>query len=344
MTLLTLFWIWSSAACGLALAMLALLIVYRWLTNRRAQSRRLKRAHYVELLKAGAEGEVGASDGTVDILTDLVVEILDLVRGEEKRIFAERVIQAGVTGRLQRRLESGNVRTRILAASSLANFADDGSIAALRGALADRHRQVPLTAALSLAAIGKAPPTGQLVDKLGIGSEEAPLIVIMLLFELARTDLAGVRALLTDQSIGWSLRTAAAQALARRNDFASVGAISALAMKAEPSELELAQLLDALARLKHPEGSKAVLHHLRSPLPTVRAAATRAAGRIGVVPAMDQLECLLDDPHWAVRLNAAEALVRFGNEGKTRLAEIAERQDGPRGEMAALTLAEHSRS
>ena len=86
----------------------------------------------------------------------------------------------------------------------------------------------------------------------------------------------------------------------------------------------------------------AVLHCLDSPAAEVRAAAARAAGRIGVEPALDRLERLLGDPDWWVRFQAAQALLRFGDEGQRRLQLAARRNEEPARETAALTLAEHA--
>jgi HEAT repeat protein len=84
------------------------------------------------------------------------------------------------------------------------------------------------------------------------------------------------------------------------------------------------------------------LHWLDSSSAQVRAAAARAAGRIGVESALDRLEQLLGDPDWWVRFQAAQALLRFGKEGERRLNVAAARNDEPARETASLTLAEHA--
>jgi len=148
--------------------------------------------------------------------------------------------------------------------------------------------------------------------------------------------------ILLDPDTSANLKAATAVALALSNDVAAVQAIVKLAMAADPGASELPLYLGALADMGHPAGSQAVLHWLDSSSAQVRAAAARAAGRIGVEPALDRLEHFLGDPDWWVRFQAAQALLRFGEAGERRLNLAAARNDAPAHEAASLTLAEHA--
>jgi HEAT repeat protein len=347
-SILALFWVVSWSLCGIALVILIGLVAYRAHANWRAEARRLERAHYIALLKASAGGPGGAVPpaGAIfragDVLTDLAVEMLELVRGDEKRRFAERTVKAGAAERLYERLRRGDVRTRILAAAALANFVDEKTRMALIDALDDGNRGVRLTAALSLAEGGRAPPAEGVILKLGLGEQEGSLLTVMLLFEMAQASVGDVRSLLLNVLTAPAIKAAAAEALARCDDFASIPVIAALAMNADPRASELPRYLGALAEFEHPAGSAAVLHCLDSPVAEVRAAAARAAGRIVVDAALDRLERLLGDPDWWVRFRAAHALLRYGDTGEERLQRTARRSDEPAREAAALTLAEHA--
>ena len=338
MSLLALFWLLSWSACGLALAVLAGLVGYRAWDNRRAEARRRERAQYIALLKARAEPSAPAGD----VLTDLTVDILELVRGEEKDRFAERLAGTGVAGQLHARLRHGGTRTRMLTAAALANFSDAGTREALTAALDDRNPEVRLTAALSLAADGQAPPPEEVIRRLGLGEHETSLLTVLLLVEMAQTDLASVRALLGDSATAPSVRAATAEALALGDDFVAVPIIGALAIAADPWAGELPRYLAALARFRHPAGAPAVLHGLGSPVEAVRAAAAHAAGRIGVAAALDRLEQLLADPAWRVRFEAAQALLKLGSEGERRLRHVARDGEEPARETAVQILAEHA--
>lgn len=343
MSLVTLFWLVSWSVCGVSLAILIGLVAWRAFANRRADARRLERAGQIELLKARAERPTDAVGvAASEVLTDLAVEILELVRGDEKARFAERVARAGAAGRLHARLDRGGTRTRILAAAALANFKDEGSRAALTCALDDRNPEVRLTAALSLAANGQAPPPEEVIRRLGIGDHESSLLTVMLLAEMAQSDLENVRSLLLDASTAPTVRAAAAEALALCDDFAAVPVITALAIEADPWASELPRYLAALAEIEHPTGSPAILHCLESPSAEVRAAAARAAGRIGVEHALERLDRLLGDPDWWVRFQAAHALLLLGEKGVARLRRSARRNQEPARETAALVLAEQA--
>ena len=343
MSFVALIWLVAWSVCAFAIAILIGLVAHRGWANRRADARRREREHYIELLKARAERPAGApSVPAGDVLTDLSVDILELFRGDEKQRFAERVARAGATGRLHARLRRGGARVRILTAAALEHFKDEKTKAVLTEALDDRNRIVRLTAALSLAAQGQVPTPEEVIRRLGIGDRETSLLTVLLLVELAQRDVGNVRSLLLDTATAPATRAATAEALARCDDFAAVPIIVALAMDADPWASELPRYLGALAEFEHPAGSAAVLHCLDSPSAEVRAAAARAAGRIGIEPALDSLERLLGDADWWVRFHAAHALLRLGDEGRERLQRTAGRDDEPARETAALTLAEQA--
>jgi HEAT repeat protein len=343
LSLLAWIWILSWLLCGLAATILGGLVCHRSLANRRNEQRRLQDAHYRELLKARGEPDaVSESKPADDVLTDLAVDLLELVRGQEKAAFAERVAEFGVAARLRARLRRGNGRARILAASALASFRDADTMTGLKRALQDGNREVRLTAAFSLAAHGNLPPAREVIRRLGIGQRETSLRIMMLLVELAEADVQDVRSLLTDPGIVPALKTTAAEALARCDDFSAVPLVSHLAMAAGPTSGELPRLLDALAEFEHPGGSAAVLYCLSSPRADVRCAAARAAGRIEVAATLGRLQQLLGDGDWSVRFNAAQALLRFGEQGRRCLRHVAGRAAEPARETAALTLAEQA--
>src|SRR5205085_5382141 len=106
----------------------------------------LERERYIGLLKARTEKSDDPNLPADDVLTDLTVEILELVRGDEKASFATRVAKVGTAQRLHIRIRSGNTRTRILAAAALAHFSDEPTQAALNAALHDRSGEVRPTA------------------------------------------------------------------------------------------------------------------------------------------------------------------------------------------------------
>jgi HEAT repeat protein len=340
----TLIWVVSWSLCGLAGLVLCGLMIHRSSANRRELALELERARYLELLKSNAGFPAGQTGPADDVLTDVAVEILELVRGEEKHRFAERVSRAGVAAKLHGRLRRGSVRTRILAAAALANFADEKSEAALTAALHDPNREVRLAAAHSLAAGGRGPSLMDVALALGINEQDGSLRTVMLLSEMARSRIDDVRSLLSDARVSAGLRSLAALVLAKRGDLVSLPRVIALANDAAPDAGELSRYLQAIAEFGHPAAFAVVLRSLESPMAEVRAAAARAAGQIGTTSGLAGLERLLADADWWVRFDAARALVRLGEEGLARLRNAALGSVEPAGETARLTLAEAGRA
>jgi hypothetical protein len=201
---------------------------------------------------------------------------------------------------------------------------------------------VRLTAALSLAADGQAPPPEEVIRRLGLGAHETSLLTVMLLVEMAQTDLAE--------------RPRAARRQRDRADRArghrrGAGAVRRLRRSAADRRAgdrgrpvgERAAALSRRAGAVPPSGGRARgAARARLARGGVRAAAAHAAGRIGVAAALDRLEQLLADADWWVRFQAAQALAQLGADGARRLHHAASHGAEPARETAALTLAEHA--
>jgi HEAT repeat protein len=331
----------SWTLCGLAMLAVLGLVAYRVFANRHLEMLRLERQHYIELLRTdGDSADIAPSARANDVLTDLTLDILELVRGDEKTRIAERAAKSGSVERLRWRLRRGDVRTRILAAATLAHFSDEATRQALTVALDDRNSTVRLTAAISLAQSGHAPAPLEVVRKLGIDDRELSLLSLTLLLEIARARVEDVRALLRHSQVKPPVKAAAAQALAMIDDFAAVPIVAALAEDCGPAAAELPHYLSALGEFGHPDGATAVEARFVSPSADVRAAAASAAGNIRTVSALDGLERLVGDSDWWVRLRSAQALLRFGDLGAQRLQRLAVQAGEPARETAELILAE----
>ena len=277
-----------------------------------------------------------------DVLTDLAVDLLELVRGDEKARFAERVARAGAVARLHQRLRRGNVRGRVLAAAALANFHDEETQEALTEALDDRNPRVGRVAALSLAATGKSPAPKEVIRRLRISEHEASLLIVMLLVGMAQSDVESVRSLLLDPDTSEDLKAATAEALALCNDVAAVPDISRLAMDADPGQANCLAIwrhlpISSILPVPRPSYTGSMPPRLRYGLP-------QPAQRDGSGSSRPStgLSCLLDDADWWVRFQAAHALLRYGEEGQRRLNLAAARNEEPARETASLTLAEQA--
>jgi HEAT repeat protein len=72
----------------------------------------------------------------------------------------------------------------------------------------------------------------------------------------------------------------------------------------------------------------------------VRAEAAEATGRIGLVGIMARLVALLSDENWWVRFRAGMALAALGEPGTGQLRQVAADNADASGRMASLILAE----
>lgn len=342
MSVLAGLWLTSLLLSALALAIMCGLILARFSSARRERDQQAERQRHIALMLSAAPSRerLDLVDPATDLLTDITIEFVQLVRGEERENFIASAARLGVPERLRERLAGGSVRARLYAAEALAHFDDERSLAAVHDALDDPSPNVRLTAALSLAGIGTAPPAKELVTRLAIGTREHSLLAVSLLREIGRRKPEEVKALVLDPEITPAAKAAAIEALSASGDYSLVPTITELALHAEPDSEELPRYLRALGDFAHPAGAPAVRRGLDLPSARVRAMAAEAAGRIGIREAIGQLGTLLDDSDWAVRLNAGEALIRIGEEGRELLVALAETGPDVARRTAGLLLAE----
>ena len=338
---LIILWLVALGMAGAAVAIMVVLILARAVIGRRAEAREAERRRLIPLLLAeDGDEQLQGRRNTPGLVSDLAVELIQLVRGTDRERFAERATRLGVPDQLRRQLARGNARQRQRAAEALAQFVDAQTVSALRAALDDPNPDVRLTAAISLAEKGEAPPAGELVERLGIGRQERSLLVAALFKEIAQHRSGDLELLLRDARAPADARVAAVEALAASGRYELVPLIAEVVLATPPGDRVLPRYLHALAAFGHPAAEAAVARCLDSPEPQVRGAAAAAAGRIGLVSLAPRLEALLGDSSWQVRFRAGHALARLGEEGRARLVERARERSSLSGMAAALILAE----
>lgn len=338
LSLLALIW-WVSVVLGAAaLLTMTLLVLVRLMTVRRERRRAARRR---ELAHQLLSGQLSSAEELKRLPRDLVagtfVELIRLVRGDERAAFVAQATGLGVPEFLGRRLRRGSPRERLLAAQSIAEFSNEDSTAQLRSALADRNADVRLAAALALAEAGRSSSVDDLVSSLGLGTEEDSTLAVTLFRALSADRLDEIKALVIAPGMPVPVRLAAIEALAMSGDYSLVPVITQLVIEAPDDAPELPGYLRALGLFAHPAARPAVLNGLGRPSFAARAAAAGAAGRIGLVEFAGRLAQMLDDGEWWVRFRAAEALLRLGEPG----VEWLRRQAGegsPRARSAAASM------
>jgi HEAT repeat protein len=116
-----------------------------------------------------------------------------------------------------------------------------------------------------------------------------------------------------------------------------------LVRAADPAAPEMPRYLEGLGAAGDQAAAPVVLTNLDSEPPAVRAAAARAAGRLGLVEAGPRLAKMLEDDDWWVRVRAGEALADLGELGQTLLQGVAHRGGGRTARAAQLAMAERGR-
>ena len=342
-------WLFVLWLVSLALAVLAFLTMVGLISVRAVNARRDRicegeRGKLVPLLLEAEQSDSSLIDmqRAPDMITDLTMELVQMVRGPEQQRFIANAFRFGVPERLRRRMRLRSPRTRLAAAEALGLFGDTSSIARLRDVLDDSNAGVRLAAAIALAPSVEAPPVRVLIDKLGIGTRENSMLVVGLFRDIANQRPEEILALIEDNSTVPAVRMAAVDALCVSGDYTLVPVVAKLAINADPGSEELPRYLHALGKFGHPAGAEAVAYGLGCEAWEARSAAAQAAGRIGLDESGERLAALLEDPQWWVRFRAGEALIALGENGRRLLEETAGNGCELAKTASKLILAEHS--
>lgn len=335
-------WGVSLALSALSLTIMAALIVTRFVHERRQRTMAHERARLLPLLldPGRAEELLAWAARPQPLLIGLSVELIGLVRGEDRELLVAAASRHGVAEGLRSRLGSRSARTRISAAEALTWFTDAFTTDALERALEDPHSHVRLTAAMALTESGRAPPLRFLIGHLGLGTRENSMLIAGLLKSIAADRPDEVKALIADPGVPTPVKAAAIEALSSTGDYGLVPVINELALATDAMNEDLPRFLRALGAFHHPAGAPAVRRWLTGRAWWVRAAAAEAAGRIGLQDVAGTLAAMLDDPDWWVRFRAGEALVRLGPSGRALLVAASRNSAEPARSAARLTMAE----
>lgn len=337
-------WIGTAALLTLSLATILLLIVVRMVQQHMSGRRAAKRRHIAHRLLAYVIGtDDGASlkgqlAGTRDISGELMLELVQLIRGQERARLLVLLTDLSVPRSLLRDLRRGRHPRRILAAAALRYFDDPEVIAGLRRALDDRDSQVRLGAAASLAELGAAPPLAELMARLRPDQLHGSHLLRLVFRRLAATDPESVASALTLEAPD-SVKVLALDALGRSGNYGAVPKIAAIATSRASIEVRL-EALRSLGLLRHPNGLPAIRQSLFEPDWEIRTQAVVAAGRVGAEQVVPELHRMLDDPAWWARFRAAEALLQLGRPGLLALKSAAAAGAGHAPEIARQVLAE----
>jgi HEAT repeat protein len=282
-----------------------------------------------------------AAAGHADIAADLIAELRQVVRGDQRERLGALAGMLGIVEFNRRRLIAGDTRERRLMAARLAIGPAASVALVLEAALDDPDYQVRLAAARSLAELRAIRSVRLLVDKLGVAVEHNSRVLHYIFRQLAPALNDQLVALLeVEQSV--LVKELALDALGHSGDGTAVAPITRVLD--DPSPEVRAKALRALTDLGYPDAGPRALRALADPAWWVRTQAAICVGRIGYLPALPALAELLADGQWWVRFRAAEALYALGASGRDALRTAAAATGGHAARVAELLLAEKERA
>jgi HEAT repeat protein len=335
-------WYASLALVAVSIAVMLLLVLRRVVRQRLDRHSEALRAEASATLLAYLEGKATTADilhsagGRIGIVTDLVFQMRELVRGQDAARLVEAARGLGGFEQAAKRLRSRNPAVRAEAVRRLAMYGTEAA-PLLGELLGDRNAGVRIAAAIELTILDRAPSIAILADALRLGDVAYSEDHRRIFRPAAAADPAQAVTLLEDQWTPEAVRLLLLDGLAQAGALQALPALCAEVQHGSPAVR--AEALRALATLGHPAAAPVVLDALHDPHWWVRAQAANAVRRIGIVEATATLGDLLDDEQWWVRFRAAEALCTLGSEGQEALKEAGERP-GPKAQVVQLVMAE----
>ena len=271
------------------------------------------------------------------LLGSLAGDLLRLVRGDNRKTLINLLRHLDTVDRQIMVLIKGNQRDRITACANLAHFDDEKVINILTKTLDDKDFDVRISAARSLADLGRIPSVDILISKLDASTGLRSRALGNLFRDLGQAAVPELTAVAADIDQPEQFRILAINALGQIGDYAAIDPLIELA---NDPRLEIrAAVYRSLAVLSHPVVSSVLPGGLRDTSWEVRTQAAFCAGRVGALNVVPILIKMLADNIWWVRYRAGEALYAMGDVGLEMLQVVAKEQTLA-GESAGMILAE----
>jgi HEAT repeat protein len=340
-------WLVIIYVIALALAFVALVTVlgivgsralYRRVDERRAARRKALVGDVLEALDTPEfPSALAARMSTIpEVASEVVEELLELIRGDNQRRLLEIAREAGMRDWLFRRLRVGRRGHRRMAADLLRFFDDEETTQELERAQEDRDEDVRLTATLSLSAIAGMPSHLPILHRFKERMQSRSLRLRHIFERLSQTDQDAALTIALGDFGDDELRPLAIEALG-----STVGeqiAMSLVHMAHDPLPSVRRAVISALGSMALPQVTEAVTAALEDDDWEVRMAGIEAAQRLDMHDLVPRLSSMIEDKVWSVRLRAAETLGKLGDTGAQALTRLAGATDGRSQALAAAVL------
>lgn len=331
----------SIALAFSSIAILIALVIWRLVSTHRANQRASLRRKLLPILLGSEAPDFNTLHVHAPLVAEIYQDLIGLVRGIERNEFIERALKFKVHNELIRQSRSGSRRKRAQAIQALSDLDAPEVRKALYDALDDTDLEVRLMAALALAALQNELDVEELAGKVPLVDQGSSLLVKSLLRRIAANNPDQIRAFASRSGQSADVRLSILEALASNGDYSVAPTIVEHILSAPDGAPELPRYLDMLAILEHPAAKPAILRNLSSSNAEIRQAAARAAGRSRLLDSASELGHLLADDNWAVRFEAAKALILLGEDGIEQLRLVAKNGVPTAREAAAKMLAEN---
>lgn len=250
----------------------------------------------------------------------LFVELLELLRGSQRKRLAALCEQTGVACSQRLLLGNRSSAKRRLGAENLAWFPSDPTVGALFEALNDDVAVVRLAAAQSLAVLQENVPLKKILRQgHAISSDESELLFLFF-SEIATSQRADLLEILRNRAYSDRVRLTAIAALALSGDYRLVEMIGRHCT--DESQSIRAAVAEGLGVLGNPDCEIIIWKLLQDPIWIVRAEAAKSAGRLGLVDLTLPLLHLIIDESAIVQTRTIEALKGFGVSGRIALEKL----------------------
>jgi HEAT repeat protein len=349
MSALSLLWWLSVLLAGVSvLWMMGLILARLFRENsevRRQHDREALSGAYLAIM----EGVPGAAAGLLPfqhrsrLMAETLLEVLNIVRGQERDRLIRSLFDLGVDARLRARLTRGSRTGRLAAVEALAAFGSAETRDALRALhSASRDAEIRIGIVRTLIDIGDAPRVQDLMREMAGQADRDSLQYAPVLRRLAIDRPEDALEALAVSEFNTAARVVLIDAVGATGDYR---ALEPLTRETEAVEvLVRTAAIRALGVLAHPGSAGVVARALTDTAWEVRAEAAGSAADLNVAGLIPGLLVLLDDPVWWVRFRAAEALASMRGEGVAALRQaLGSARDTVR-RAAAMALAERGLS
>ncbi len=345
-----LYLIWASAfALGCAAVLVCLLLVLRrYLAEKRAVQRTRDRKKVQQKLFLLISMRSGLFDTSLQKsslfdekerrhVVALCLRLCQIIKGHEEERLIRILLSMGFDQRCLRDLKKGSEDARHAAAIALQYFHDEESRRALLKALHDPAAEVCFAAAKSLLLRDELPEVSQLLDIFASQDFLHSYECNNLFRHLAMRKPEQLVAAAAGNDLPVDLKKVLAYAMGYAANYTVLRALLKFADDREAA-VRLAAL-ESLRRLEHPDAEPVILAALEDDNWEVQNAAALAAGEIGLQKALRDLDALLLSPNWLLSFNAAQSLWQLGQQGRDLLLTRS-RFINMAGRMSALVLDE----